>query len=312
MHSGTLMSGMHRGMRLCWATRQAASTSIGSCTREAFQVVTGCRPTNILGLIRAPLNYDEYWICSWCFSQPLEWALAFSMRPVACFSLECAWHLLLAGAGNDPWQKINWERSFRERKTPSNPWYIAGFDAGYFGSPSGAALLLRWGQDQWRQAVDKFPGTDTWSNGLSYGLHRRIGDDDDTEICRKDFDDRGFGHLLAARIKKNPRHILRRLFEIAPDGVLDPVKGLDPRRADAVIRWRRAHEAHRDASMVFRAASEGRPMELEKRLRLGKLAGGLTRAGRAGSGAWGAAAVRLLSPMEAARVGGHGRCVAVL
>lgn len=77
------------------------------------------------------------------------------MRPVACFSLECAWHLLLAGAGNDPWQKINWERALTELDTPSNPWYVAGHDAGYFVlNPSGAALLLRWGQDQWRQAVD--------------------------------------------------------------------------------------------------------------------------------------------------------------
>jgi len=44
-----------------------------------------------------------------------------------------------------------------------------------------------------------------------------------------------------------------------------------------VIRLRRAHEAHRDARLVFRAAAEGRPLELQRRLVLGKLAGGTTR-----------------------------------
>ena len=46
-------------------------------------------------------------------------------------------------------------------------------------------------------------------------------------------------------------------------------------RVRGVLFWRRAVEAKRDAGMVFKAASEGRPMELARRLRLGKLAGGL-------------------------------------
>ena len=46
-----------------------------------------------------------------------------------------------------------------------------------------------------------------------------------------------------------------------------------------LLRFRRAHEAHRDARLVFRAAAEGRPLELQKRLVLGKLAGGLLRRG---------------------------------
>jgi len=46
------------------------------------------------------------------------------------------------------------------------------------------------------------------------------------------------------------------------------------RRYRAVIRFRRAHEAHRDARLVFRAAAEGRPLELQRRLVLGKLVGG--------------------------------------
>jgi len=34
------------------------------------------------------------------------------------------------------------------------------------------------------------------------------------------------------------------------------------RRCNAMLRFRRAHEAHRDARLVFRAAAEGRPLEL--------------------------------------------------
>ena len=47
------------------------------------------------------------------------------------------------------------------------------------------------------------------------------------------------------------------------------------RRRGRLALWRRGVEAKRDAGMVFQAASEGRPLELGKRLRLGKLAGGL-------------------------------------
>ena len=54
----------------------------------------------------------------------------------------------------------------------------------------------------------------------------------------------------------------------------DPVK---LRRPMTMLRFRRAHDAHRDARLVFRAAAEGRPLELQKRLVLGKLAGGLDR-----------------------------------
>ena len=48
-------------------------------------------------------------------------------------------------------------------------------------------------------------------------------------------------------------------------------------RRGMILRFRRAHEAHRDARLVFRAAAAGRPLELQKRLVLGKLAGGLDR-----------------------------------
>ena len=47
-------------------------------------------------------------------------------------------------------------------------------------------------------------------------------------------------------------------------------------RRGMMLRLKRAHEAHRDARLVFRAAAEGRPLELQKRLVLGKLAGGVT------------------------------------
>lgn len=52
-----------------------------------------------------------------------------------------------------------------------------------------------------------------------------------------------------------------------------------PPRLRPMLQWRRAVEAKRDAGLVFKAASEGRPLELGKRVRLGKLAGGLTSMG---------------------------------
>lgn len=78
---------------------------------------------------------------------------------------------------------------------------------------------------------------------------------------------------------------------------------------DRMVLWRRAVCAHRDAGRVFRAARDGRPLELGKRLMLGKLAGGLAIKG----------VVRRpdgeeveVGPMEAARLGGHDDCVKVL
>lgn len=69
-------------------------------------------------------------------------------------------------------------------------------------------------------------------------------------------------------------------------------------------------EAKRDAGMVFRAAAEGRPMELEKRLRLGKLAGGLHMKGEVTADD--TSTTTRVTPLEAARLGGHEDCVKVL
>lgn len=84
----------------------------------------------------------------------------------------------------------------------------------------------------------------------------------------------------------------------------------DPgRKLRAVVRWRQAHDAQRDAGMVFQAASEGRPLELAKRLRLGKLAGGLNmRKHTLASDGRPVCA----TPMEAASLHGHEECMAVL
>ena len=49
-------------------------------------------------------------------------------------------------------------------------------------------------------------------------------------------------------------------------------------KPDMILRLRRAYEAHRHAGLVFRAASEGQPLELQRRLALGKLAGGASNA----------------------------------
>lgn len=80
-------------------------------------------------------------------------------------------------------------------------------------------------------------------------------------------------------------------------------------RRDAVVRWRRAVRAHADVPLMHRAAWEGRPMELAKRLRLGRLAGGLgMRLEVKGPNM----SPQLATPLEAARLGGHDECVRVL
>ena len=71
-----------------------------------------------------------------------------------------------------------------------------------------------------------------------------------------------------------------------------------------MLRCRRAHEAHRDARLVFRAAAEGRPLELQRRLVLGKLAGGLDILGEVDG--------MKMTPLDAARAGGHVDCINVI
>jgi len=71
-----------------------------------------------------------------------------------------------------------------------------------------------------------------------------------------------------------------------------------------MLGFRRAHQAHRDARLVFRAAAEGRPLELQRRLVLGKLAGGLDILGEVDR--------MMMNPLDAARAGGHEECVKVI
>ena len=71
-----------------------------------------------------------------------------------------------------------------------------------------------------------------------------------------------------------------------------------------ILQFRRAHEAHRDARLVFRAAAEGQPLELQKRLVLGKLAGGLDILGEVDG--------VMMTPLDAARAGGHEECINVM
>jgi len=70
-----------------------------------------------------------------------------------------------------------------------------------------------------------------------------------------------------------------------------------------MLRLRRANEAHRDARLMFRAAAEGRPLELQKRLVLGKLAGGLNILGEVDG--------VMRTPLDAAMAGGHEDCIKV-
>ena len=71
-----------------------------------------------------------------------------------------------------------------------------------------------------------------------------------------------------------------------------------------MLRLRRAHEAHRDARLVFRAAAAGRPLELQRRLVLGQLASGLDILGEVDG--------KMMTPLDAARAGGHGECIKVM
>jgi len=71
-------------------------------------------------------------------------------------------------------------------------------------------------------------------------------------------------------------------------------------RPGLLLCFRRAHEAHRDARLVFRAAAEGRPLELQRRLVLGKLAGGPDRL------------VDGMTALDAARSRDQDECVRIL
>jgi len=73
------------------------------------------------------------------------------------------------------------------------------------------------------------------------------------------------------------------------------------RRQNMMMQLRRAHEAHRDAKLVFRAAAEGRPLELQRRLVLGKLAGGLGMLGEVDG--------EMMTPLDAANAGRHEECI---
>jgi len=95
----------------------------------------------------------------------------------------------------------------------------------------------------------------------------------------------------------NIKAILRRAPELRRDALARYARGV-------VVRFRRAHEAHRDARLVFRAAAEGRPLELQKRLVLGKLAGGREWQGELDG--------VMMTPLDAARAGGHGECIKAL
>ena len=67
-----------------------------------------------------------------------------------------------------------------------------------------------------------------------------------------------------------------------------------------MVRHRHTAQAHRDAGLVYRAAAEGRPMELAKRLKLGVLAGAAdSQVGLGGS---------MQSALKAAVPNGHDEC----
>ena len=80
----------------------------------------------------------------------------------------------------------------------------------------------------------------------------------------------------------------------------------------AAVRWRRGVRAKRDAGYIFRCSRDGRPLELERRLRLGAKAGGLEIKG-AVDGSMRDRLLELLDgqpelPVVLSRVGGELEC----
>jgi len=73
--------------------------------------------------------------------------------------------------------------------------------------------------------------------------------------------DEELGNML-----KTPGMDAKRMLQVAFTGPmrsrLTNVLWLEPLRSKIMLQFRRAHEAHRDARLVFRAAAEGRPLEL--------------------------------------------------
>lgn len=113
--------------------------------------------------------------------------------------------------------------------------------------------------------------------------------------------------LRAMQSCQSPLRCIELAFKMCKKGELKEMQRLNPlRRADLAL-WRSAHEAKTDASLVFDAAAQGRPMELQRRLRLGKRAGGLVARGRISSEHG-----ELLTPLQAARACGHGECEQLL
>ena len=112
--------------------------------------------------------------------------------------------------------------------------------------------------------------------------------------------------LSSAQNGKTPMDLgnaaIKALLERAPELRRDAlITQAMMRRRGMMVRLRRAHEAHRDARLVFKAAAEGRPLELQRRLMLGKLAGGLDQLGKLHG--------VMMTPLEAASVGGHRDCI---
>lgn len=83
----------------------------------------------------------------------------------------------------------------------------------------------------------------------------------------------------AADSEGRPEKLLSKIFTYCSDDDLAGLQSMDPTtRRSALVRFRQGADAKRDAGLVMAAAANGRPLELAKRLRLGKLASGLEQA----------------------------------
>lgn len=213
---------------------------------------------------------------------------------------------------------------------PQNGWSLL-HHAMLHGSPEATIALLVDSKADLYERSARYPGEDgTAANDFLAAFElepgripRSLGgtldsDGSDSCIAMGSSDDRSPGYQNAVQELLNrigwgcePQPMTARQFvmllfdECAHEMDLDAIRHLHPlARPIQLLRFRQASDARRDAKLVFQAASEGRPLELAKRLRLGVLAGGLHIKGQMQG--------ELLLPLEAAQRGGHVECEKVL
>lgn len=202
--------------------------------------------------------------------------------------------VLRLGVLSTPWKQVTRSELDENLYVGKQPAEIAVRACLSSKHPQALALLLRWGGPIHQRGLETASGISWMHVAQKFARIFYTPYWDHYVVRAMDLVDTN-----AAR----PREVLARLFELAPERELAKVAFVDPRRGDQLVRWRRAVEVRRNARLIFQAAAQGRPMELERRLQLGKLADGGKANARGG---------RQMVALSAARAGGHSECVSLL